>query len=209
MLRCMKSKNRLIYSLQSLSAVLMILSSQSHAQMCNSSSQSRPISVPNHIPDTSVIAQVSDDSKFFDSADQAAVAALKLIPSLNNSNYFEYSGCIFVDANSSPHRFFYTFPVTNNSSDGIRISCVPPAYATALVGIFHTHPISDSFGNTDGFSTHDVEIADRLNITSYVGTIKTRNIIRYISCKSRKECLDSGGTVCRNKYSRGERIGIL
>lgn len=190
-----------------LSLILLLLAAESKAQMCRTETRPVTISVPDYVPDNLITAQVVKGSKAYSTADQAAISAIQMIPRLKNFSFFEYSGCIYLDRKAQPQVYYSTFPVTNGSSSAFRISCVAPHVDAKLVGIYHTHPLSDDFGNQDGFSPHDIEIAKKLNVTSYVGTVKTRNIIRYISCKTRIECLDNEGIRCRRKFSRGEKIG--
>lgn len=176
------------------------------SQECQTSS-SNPTE-PAHIPSKAINTAVDPEVTVYKSIDEAAVAALIEAASQGkNKQGFEFGGCIFSNNKTSGTEFYYTRPVSNSSNDGFKASCLIPAFAPHLVGMYHTHPAEQNF---DGFSDYDLKLADHLNITSYIASMYTMNIRRYVSCKTKKVCIDSGGGICRSgRFSPGERVGKI
>lgn len=192
-----------------LAAFLVVFSVDANAQFCETRKAviSSSDNAPRHVPDRPVKSEVESESTWLPSLDEAAIQALTMSALLaQDRTGIEYGGCLFADDKENPTKFYYTVPVTNNSSEGIRVSCKTPSFARAFVGLYHTHPIDMTI---DGFSAHDIEVAEALNVTSYVGSMHSKNILRFQSCKTRKICLYDSGRCFRKDFSRGEVIGRI
>jgi hypothetical protein len=112
------------------------------------------------------------------SLEDAAVSALRL--SVKRSVRIEYGGCLFRQTTADVTAFYFTEPATNYSPDDFAITCELPSGAK-LVGLFHTHPI----GSVPGISTNDIDVAKKLNITSFVAFIDQGTIMRFVPGKTR------------------------
>jgi hypothetical protein len=198
-------------------AVAMLYPAFSLAQFCEKEKvvpiAVSSISAPKHVPNRSVESEVIDESYWLNTLDEAAIKALNETQRMaRRQRGIEYGGCLFANAKMRPSKFYYTIPVTNYSPDGIRVSCKTPRYASNFVGLYHTHPEDLTI---DGFSQHDIEVAESMNVTSYVGSMYSNNILKFQSCKTKKVCLSgfgSGsrlGACLRKDFSHGELIGQM
>jgi len=112
------------------------------------------------------------------SLEDAAISALRL--SVRKSVRIEYGGCLFRQTTADITAFYFTEPATNHSPDDFAITCELPSGAK-LVGIYHTHPL----GSIPGISTNDIDVAKKLNVTSFVAFIDQGTIMSYVPGKTR------------------------
>jgi hypothetical protein len=112
------------------------------------------------------------------SLEDAAISALRL--SVKRSMRLEYGGCLFRKTTGDVTAFYFTEPATNHSPDDFAITCEIPSGAK-LVGLYHTHPL----GSVPGISTNDIDVAKKLNVTSFVAFIDQGIIMSYVPGKTR------------------------
>jgi proteasome lid subunit RPN8/RPN11 len=115
----------------------------------------------------------------YQTLDQAAKAALNVAMPLSKADQTEYGG-IIVELNGA---FFYTSAVTTSESTALNFKAAFK-HGAHFVGLYHTHP-----GNLDCsnyFSAPDVEIAEKFDITSYIGVVGPNTIRRFIAGKTKK-----------------------
>lgn len=112
------------------------------------------------------------------SLEEAAISALRL--SVKKSVRVEYGGCLFRKTTADVKAFYFTEPATNHSPEDFAITCELPSGAK-LVGLYHTHPL----GSIPGISTNDIDVAKKLNVTSFVAFIDQGTIMSYVPGKTR------------------------
>lgn len=156
----------------------------------------------------------SNTSEPESSLEDAAMAALRL--SAKKSSSIEYGGCLFKDTRIKDTRikdtrsgaaiFHFTEPATNGSPDDFAISCDIPS-GTKFVGLYHTHPR----GSEPGISANDIEVARKLNVTSFVAFVDQRKIVSFTPGKTRTRCLKNGPGACPSsqRISDGDFVGPL
>lgn len=106
----------------------------------------------------------------FNDLDTAATAALHAAESV--STKVEEAGA-FYELNG---KVYYTSPASNAADAQFNIRIAFPQGAK-LVGLYHTHP---NFPNNNMFSPNDIDVANSMHVTSYVGVLgDNAHIIRY------------------------------
>lgn len=102
------------------------------------------------------------ETQAYASADQAAVAALRIAMPLSRD--YENGGAII----ERDGAFYYSDPVSNGDTGHIAFKAALPK-GSRLAAIYHTHPSSEE--NSRMFSWDDVAEAKKLNLNSYIGVV--------------------------------------
>lgn len=110
----------------------------------------------------------------FSTMDGAAVAVEQQITRTNPTS--EQAGAIYELAG----KFYFTAPASNDGGDYFHVAVQFPAGAR-FVALYHDHP----YGPTnDLFSAPDVQVANQLHVTSYIGVIADvagrSHVLKYI-----------------------------
>lgn len=105
--------------------------------------------------------------------DTAAQAALANAQQQNLSR--EVGGALFKNADGE---YCYSIPVGGAQSDHIAFA-VPKQDGITPAGIYHTHPLGGNEAQNDQFSPDDVDMANRLKMTSYIKALTNGVVKRY------------------------------
>lgn len=108
-----------------------------------------------------------------DSADEAATSALEASARL--SCLVEFAGAVYL----KDGKYFYTVPVSSGSAKHVAGYRIAISSSAQLVAIYHTHPMNLGGDNSEFFSSADIATATQMHVTSYVGVVKTRSVIRF------------------------------
>jgi hypothetical protein len=127
---------------------------------CRSAEVPRSYPIAGQLPSNTILEAVHDG----------------LIACADRSVIAECGGAVFKRNNI----FYYTQPVMAQSDRELGEYRIGIPRDAQLVAIFHTHPESLTNDASNGFSAADVETAKRLNVASYVGVLKTGNIIIFV-----------------------------
>jgi RHS repeat-associated protein len=124
----------------------------------------------------------------------AATAGLEAAYPLGHK--YEYAGAVITSGNGG---YYATTPVTINDQHNFGFSLPPGETPVAL---YHTHPIDT---NGEFFSKHDVETAQRLSVTSYIG-VYSNNSISYFDPNTMTAITrrDFGGGTSMTGMAKGE-----
>jgi hypothetical protein len=106
----------------------------------------------------------------FDSLDAAAKYAEKLAMDLSKD--YEFGGALY----EREGKYFFTTAVTNKNSYKVDYQISLPKGAK-MIGMYHTHP--DSSPYSDAFSVSDIETANRMMMTMYVGVVSKNHTLKY------------------------------
>lgn len=142
---------------------------------------------------------VSDKSVFdfnqagFDTMNDAAIAAETAAKSV--SAYDEYAGAVILYNG----KYFYTLPASNGRDDHFSVRLFFPQNAK-IVALYHTHPAAPF---SEFFSPDDIDVANQMNVTSYVGDIKDGVVIQYTP-KVHYSTVKYSTFV---SYTKGENVG--
>jgi proteasome lid subunit RPN8/RPN11 len=132
----------------------------------------------------------------FNTLDNAAHAAL----SEPADPVVEQAGVIFRDPQGG---YTYSQPQKSRRTDKFELRVdIPRGYK--IVGVYHTHPDTGSHDiHADFFTPADVELADRLGVPSYILTLRSGEIRKYVPGSSR---IIRDRTLSAGKISRGELL---
>jgi RHS repeat-associated protein len=128
--------------------------------------------------------------KYMDDAAKAALTAAKII----GSNSREYGGGIIELDDGS---FLFTQPVTTSKSH--KFDAEIQLKEGKLVGLYHTHPKDR---DSEKFSGIDIDIAEQLEVISYIGVHKDNNIRFFDQETMRTRSTGRGSS--RRIYAKGE-----
>jgi len=127
----------------------------------------------------------------FDSADQAAKAALGEVTTISESKFYEFGGLIYKHAG----RFYYSTPYSSLDDKGFKIVAKIPA-AAAIIAVYHNHPKVDA--HAEYFSPDDVKVATDMHVLSYIYVNASQEIRRFDPDQARLVKIEktaSGGRV--------------
>ena len=144
-------------------------------------------------------ASVSSDSTAYYSEETCAIAALVAVMNLNQG--IEYGGFI-VEENG---KFYYSRPVTNNSSEEIQYDAIVPKNAK-FVAVYHTHP---DYPESNVYSSVDVRFAETNKVNSYLGVQQDDTIRVFEPGKSYVYTTDSNSSAVDSTVSDGVVIKSL
>lgn len=105
--------------------------------------------------------------------DAAAQTALANAQQQNLSR--EVGGALFKNADG---QYCYSIPVGGVQSDHI-VFAIPKQNGITPAGIYHTHPLGGNEAKNDQFSPDDVDMANRLKMTSYIKALTNGVVKRY------------------------------
>jgi proteasome lid subunit RPN8/RPN11 len=108
----------------------------------------------------------------YDTIEAAAVQALDAI----TEHAYEVGGVILKDQDG---KYYPTPPKGDKDTDGFEIKVYYPK-GHKIVAIYHTHP-DQGVGEIDGelFSPVDVEIADTMQVPSYIKALRSGTVRKY------------------------------
>lgn len=128
--------------------------------------------------------------------DQIAVEALNRAP----TERFETGGAIYQNEKGE---FCYSVPVGNKSAANIEFK-VPAQEGLQLAAIYHTHPAKND--EATNFSPHDVNVAEKLKLASYIKILRDGAIKKYEPGVTRAEKGAGEQGRMRGKMSMGDVI---
>lgn len=118
------------------------------------------------------ISRPSESPIAYTSQSDAAVAAIEACR--DRSLFLEYGGGIY-RLNGS---FYFTIPVTNGQARELGVRLQIPKSAT-LAALFHTHPKDMTTDVSGKFSQADIDTANGMHVSSYVGVLTSHTMIVY------------------------------
>lgn len=134
--------------------------------------------------------------------DMAVAAAIKRLKIQQNA---EQAGAIF----QNPEGLYaYSLPVTMRDRDNFAFD-VHNSAERKLAAFWHTHP-PDMGGDDSGFfSPNDLNVANQLNIPSYIQFLADNSLRRYIPKKTRTFTRRVAGSMAPIRVSRGDEVILV
>jgi hypothetical protein len=116
----------------------------------------------------------------------------------------EQSGVIFRNADG---HFAYSIPLTSVRQDDFALRA-PLAQGQSIAAIWHSHPGADELAGY--FSPHDLEMADKLNVPSYIRFNSDGSIRSYTPGKTKTKSIVTGADrFATTKVARGDPVTAL
>ena len=146
-------------------------------------------------------AALDPTSPWLPDLDTAVMEAIKHSGSVANN---EQSGVIFKNADG---HYAYSIPLTSARQDDFALRA-QVAKGHTLAAIWHSHPGEDDLAGY--FSPQDLNIANKLNLPSYIRFNKEGVVRRYTPGKSATTSVNKGtGKYDNVKVSRGDPVVAL
>jgi len=147
------------------------------------------------------VAALDPTSPWLPDLDTAVNEAIKRSGKIASN---EQSGVIFKNADG---HYAYSIPLTSARQDDFALRA-QLAKGQSLAAIWHSHPGDDELATY--FSPHDLEMADKLGIPSYVRFNSDGSIRSYTPGKTKTSYVSApGDRVSRLKVARGDQVIAL
>jgi Domain of unknown function (DUF4329) len=142
---------------------------------------------------------IDDKSPSFDTADQAANALSATLD--DGSHKIERAGMLYA---GSDGKYKYSTTITGSHDNFALAATIPPGYK--LAGIVHAHPGKDEDGQM--FSPDDVQVANRLNLPSYVRFLNSGDTRKYVPGKTETKDFYPRGASYPSKAAVGDPLEL-
>lgn len=123
-------------------------------------------------PEQTPIVQAYINCTKYDTPDEAALAALKR--SFTRNKEYEMGGVLY----KMDNKFCFSEPVTNKDPMLLSFN-IPLEVKKIMVGIYHTHPLSEHDDYGVLFSQTDIEYADKFQVPTYIGILYSGEVKRH------------------------------
>lgn len=142
---------------------------------------------------------IQTETVAYSTLDDAAKAALNEATSLSTVNKTEFGGILL----ERDGQFFYTAPVSTSETSALDFKA-RFQHGSNFVGLYHTHPGSQL--EAELFSPPDVEIATKLQITSYIGVLRSNTIHKFKAGDRTEKLIETFVKSSTNTVAKGETI---
>lgn len=147
------------------------------------------------------MASLDPTSPWLPDLDTAVNEAIKRSGAITRN---EQSGVVIKNADG---HFAYSIPLTSVRHDDFALRA-QLAQGQALAAIWHSHPGNDQLAGY--FSPHDLEMADKLKVPSYIRFNADGSIRSYTPGKTRTKSIEAGnGPFNVMKVARGDTVTAL
>lgn len=145
------------------------------------------------------LAALDPTCKWTTSADESAVEALNRAP----GGITETGGALFENERGE---FCYSIPVGGGKTTQFAFK-VKPESGMKMVGLYHTHPKEGMEADSLNFSPDDVDMANKLKMTSYIKTLRDGAVKRYTPGDTLTSIMPRGvGKASGRTFSRGDQV---